>query len=61
MRLELVNIILNYATSNNIKEIYLTVFEKYEHFLEIMIENGFSEYTSKRTLKTDGNASLEID
>ena len=61
MRLELVNIILNYATSNIIKEIYLTVFEKYEHFLEIMIENGFSEYTSKRTLKTDGNASLEID
>lgn len=56
---EFLNIIYDEATSNNIKEIYLTVFEKQKYFIEMMMKNGFSEYTRKRTLKADGKASFE--
>lgn len=46
---EFINIINNEAIINNINEIYVTIFNKYKLLMKLFNNNGYREYTKKKT------------
>lgn len=54
-----IKIMVEYALKNSIDEIYITVFSKQEHLINLLIEYGFSYCTFKNTLDSCGNINKE--
>ena len=54
-----IKISIDYALRNNIKEIYLTVFDKQKQLINLIEEYGFEFYTHKKTKKQDLSIEME--
>ena len=46
---EFINIINDEAIINNVNEIYVTIFDKYKSLIKLFNNNGYIEYTKKKT------------
>lgn len=46
---EFINIINREAINNNVNEIYVTIFDKYKSLIKLFNNNGYIEYTKKKT------------
>ena len=53
------NIVDNYAKENNVEEIYLTVFEGQQNFINFIEKNGYHYYCNKNTKTIDGTTKKE--
>lgn len=49
-----IKMIVKEAIENNVEEIYVTVFKKQEHLIDMLNEYGFKYYGDKTTLNKDG-------
>lgn len=54
-----IKIAIDYALGNNINELYVTIFDKYDRLIDLFKEYGFNLYTYKETLKRDGTMEKE--
>ena len=54
-----IKIVVDYAISKNIYEIYVTVFDKQDRLINLFKEYGFNWYTYKDTQKQDGSFEKE--
>lgn len=54
-----IKIAIDYALGNNINELYVTIFDKYDRLIDLFKEYGFELYTHKETLKQDGTKEKE--
>lgn len=54
-----IKIMVSSAIENNLDEIYITVFKKQQHLIDMILEYGFKEYTYQMTEKKDGSFEKE--
>lgn len=54
-----IKIIVRKAISSNVDEIYVTVFKKHAHLIDMLNEYGFQYYGQKKTLNSIGESLLE--
>ena len=55
-----IKIIINEAIKKKVDEIYVTVFEKQEALINLFLEYGFFNYTTKKTQKFDATIEKEL-